>query len=250
MFSVNRIPASYSLSPLACVALCAAVLALVAGLVAQASAAGQLLVVTALATYAAGASIMLACASRHLPSGPFGKANLVTLLRWTLTALLIGLWTEFEGRALLWLAVGVATAVLMLDGVDGWLARRYKEASRFGARFDMETDAAMILVLAALVWHADRAGAWVLLAGLMRYAFIAASLVQPWLGRALPPSRRRQAVCVAQVVALLCCLAPIVPQTWSPSIAAAGIATLSISFAIDVLWLWRSRRKTLSEPVW
>ena len=48
---------------------------------------------------------------------------------------------------------------------DGPAARRSGIASRFGARFDMETDALMILVLAVLAWRWDRAGAWVLLPG-------------------------------------------------------------------------------------
>jgi multidrug efflux pump subunit AcrA (membrane-fusion protein) len=38
----------------------------------------------------------------------------------------------------------------MLDGVDGWLARRHEIASRFGARFDMEVDALLILALSVL----------------------------------------------------------------------------------------------------
>ena len=46
--------------------------------------------------------------------------------------------------------------------------------SAFGARFDMEVDALLILVLSAGVWWFDKAGAWVWLSGLLRYAFIAA----------------------------------------------------------------------------
>ena len=43
-----------------------------------------------------------------------------------------------------------------LDGVDGWLARRSGIASAFGARFDMEIDALLILVLAVLAWRSAR----------------------------------------------------------------------------------------------
>ena len=41
----------------------------------------------------------------------------------------------------------------LLDLVDGWVARRTGTASPFGARFDLETDAALILVLSWLVWR-------------------------------------------------------------------------------------------------
>ena len=75
-----------------------------------------------------------------------------------------------------WLAVATVVVVAALDGVDGWLARRDAQASSFGARFDMETDAAFILILSVLVWQHGKAGAWVLGCGLMRYVFVAAGL--------------------------------------------------------------------------
>ena len=68
------------------------------------------------------------------------------------------------------LAMALATVVAVLDGIDGWLARRTGMASDFGARFDMETDAALIMVLALLAWQFGKAGVWVLASGLLRYA--------------------------------------------------------------------------------
>ena len=66
-------------------------------------------------------------------------------------------------------------------------------SSAFGARFDMEVDALLILALSVLAWHHGEAGAWVLLSGLIRYGFLAAGWTWSWMQRALPPSRRRQA---------------------------------------------------------
>ena len=43
--------------------------------------------------------------------------------------------------------LALAGLVLLLDGVDGWLARRGGWCSRFGARFDMETDALLVLLI-------------------------------------------------------------------------------------------------------
>jgi phosphatidylglycerophosphate synthase len=144
--------------------------------------------------------------------------------------------------ALGWVIVGLGTAGVALDGVDGALARRRDEAGTFGARFDMETDALLILVLAALVWQQGKAGAWILAAGLLRYLFVAGSWVLPWIGAALPPSRRRQAVCVVQIVSLLVALAPVVVLPWSAALALAGLAALVWSFAVDVRWLARQAR--------
>src|SRR4051794_27037258 len=43
--------------------------------------------------------------------------------------------------------VGLAAVALVLDGVDGWVARRTGTVSELGWRFDMEVDAFLILVL-------------------------------------------------------------------------------------------------------
>jgi phosphatidylglycerophosphate synthase len=116
-------------------------------------------------------------------------------------------------------------------------------ASAFGARFDMETDAALLLVLAVLAWQLGKAGPWVLAVGLMRYAFVAAGAAAPWLRDPLPPSFRRKAVCAVQMVALVAALAPIVAPRASALLAAAALAALCYSFAADVRWLRRHARE-------
>jgi phosphatidylglycerophosphate synthase len=188
---------------------------------------------------AGGGSVLLGFALRHLQAPKFGAANTVTLGRAALALLLVALLGAAPTPALGWLLVGLGTTGVALDGVDGALARGRNESSAFGARFDMEVDALLILVLAALVWQHGKAGAWILAAGLLRYAFVVASWALPWLGAALPPSRRRQAVCVVQLVSLLGALAPVVVSPWSAALALAGLAALVWSFAIDVRWLAR-----------
>ena len=199
-------------------------------------------VVRAAALAAVGAAVLISLWLRHQRATAFGAANAVTLARAALALLLVALLGTLPTAALGWLVVGLGTAAVALDGVDGALARRRNEASSFGARFDMETDALLILVLAALVWQHGKAGPWILAAGLVRYLFVAAAWVLPWLGATLPPSRRRQAVCVIQIVSLLGALAPIVVLPWSAALAGAGLAALVWSFAVDVVWLARHAR--------
>ncbi len=182
--------------------------------------------------------LLLGFLSDHRPHERLGPANQVTLLRGVLTALLAGLVGE-GAPAIAWTALALGLAASALDGVDGWLARRGGWASPFGARFDMETDALLIAVLALLVWSLGKAGVWVLAAGLMRYAFVAAAYLLPWLARPLPPSRRRQAVCVVQVLSLTLALTPILAPATSAALAAAGLVVLIYSFAVDVHWLAR-----------
>jgi phosphatidylglycerophosphate synthase len=181
--------------------------------------------------------VVLWFCARHWRATRFGAANVVTLGRAALTMLLFA--ALEAGPAAAWIAVALALVVLLLDGVDGRLARRRGEASAFGARFDMETDALAILALAVLAWQYGKAGPWIVLAGAMRYAFVLASFALPWLARPLPPSRRRQTVCVVQIATLIACLTPPIAPPWSAAIGLAGLAALTASFAIDVAWLAR-----------
>lgn len=222
-----------------------------AGLALAASAlagvAGPAYALKALGLFGCGAVLAwrgLAHAGAH-PHPRFGAANGVTALRLALAALL----AAWLGEAMLpppsasgplaWGLVAVATLAALLDAVDGALARRSGLASAYGARFDMETDAAFTLVLSALVWQTGQAGPWVLAAGLMRYAFVAAARLWPWLAGPLPPSRRRQTVCVLQITSLIVCLAPVVPAAAAGALAAASLVLLAASFAVDVRRLAR-----------
>ena len=83
--------------------------------------------------------------------------------------------------AVAWTAVVVSTIAALLDVADGWVARRTGTSTAFGARFDMEVDALLVMVLSVLAWRWDKAGSWVLLSGLLRYAFVAAGWLLPWL---------------------------------------------------------------------
>jgi len=139
------------------------------------------------------------------------------------------------------IAAVVAAVVTALDGLDGWLARRTKMSSPFGARFDMEVDAALIFVLSILACKYGKAGTWLLAAGLMRYVFVAAGRLWPWMRGPLPQTQRAKIICIVQVCALIVLMIPQVRPPISSVVALAGVALLSYSFLIDTLWLWDHR---------
>jgi phosphatidylglycerophosphate synthase len=181
-------------------------------------------------------------AARSSPMARFGAANAITLVRAAIAVLLLSLIGADYGTALGWTIVGLGTTAALLDGLDGRLARSRGEVSAFGARFDMETDAFLILVLALGAWQLGKAGAIIVLAGALRYVFVAASYGYAWLDVPLPPSRRRQTVCVLQVATLIAALAPIFVRPFSDVVALAGLVLLLWSFAVDVVWLKRHGR--------
>ncbi|MGE3840324.1 MAG: CDP-alcohol phosphatidyltransferase family protein [Vicinamibacterales bacterium] len=199
---------------------------------------------TALAFGVLALIVLTTVGSRH-PFEHYGAANVVTTGRAALVTLVIGLAFETVAAQTALMACTVGLAVVTLDALDGTLARRTGRASEFGARFDMEVDAALILALCALAWLHGRAGSWVLLSGLYRYAFVAAGWAFPWLSRPLPPSRRRQAVCVLQILVLLIALPMAVPAGLAAFVLAAALFGLTWSFAVDVHWLWLARRGAL-----
>lgn len=201
--------------------------------------------ITGLAVFALVAAIARARIGSGHPHARFGAANTITLARAAGTALLAAYLLQpqlLQGGAG-WIAGTGAAVLLALDGIDGWLARRQGLASDFGARFDLEVDALLILVLAALALGLGKAGPWVLGLGLMRYAFALAARLMPPLRAELPPSLRRKTVCVLQIAALALLLLPGILPPLSAAIAATAFIVLAWSFALDVRWLLRRDRQ-------
>ncbi len=187
------------------------------------------------ASFVVLASIVNVLWAAHQGRNRFGEANQATLLRAGLVCL-IGSTLLTAGRAptVDWFMIGLIAVALALDAVDGFLARRFKLTSDFGARFDMEIDALLLLILSILVWQTGQAGLWVLTIGLMRYVFVAASWLVTPLSAPLGPSRRRKAVCALQGIALMSCLLPPLGQTEASGLALAALVALILSFAIDI----------------
>ncbi|MFG2119866.1 CDP-alcohol phosphatidyltransferase family protein [Streptomyces sp. NPDC048710] len=176
----------------------------------------------------------------------FGPANRVTLGRATLVGGVTALVADsFESAPPVTLLVALTAVALLLDGVDGKVARRTGTSSALGARFDMEVDAFLILVLS--VYVSMQFGPWVLLIGGMRYGFVAAARVAPWLNAPLPPSFARKTVAALQGICLLLAGAELLPQVANLAIVLLALGSLVWSFGRDVLWLWRNSRTAAVE---
>jgi phosphatidylglycerophosphate synthase len=124
-----------------------------------------------------------------------GHANAVTLGRLS-GVLAIG----FLGLHAPAYAVGlVAVAVITLDGLDGYLARKYQTESDFGGRLDMETDALNLYVLASLTVALGSLPAWILVIGTMRCSYV---VIMAALRRDERAEPRRMSAKVAAVFVL------------------------------------------------
>jgi phosphatidylglycerophosphate synthase len=170
-----------------------------------------------------------------------GPADRVTLTRAILvggvTALVADSFARDVPVAALVVLAGVALA---LDAADGQVARRTGTCSALGARFDMEVDAFLILVLS--VYVARPAGPWVLAIGAMRYAFVAAAWALPWLRESLPARFWRKVVAATQGIVLAIAAAGVLPSPLLAAVLVAALALLAESFGRDVGWLWQQRQ--------
>jgi len=182
-----------------------------------------------------------------------GPAMWVTLARVTLGVAVAALAVEAVAhRPHTALLVGGASTAIVLDAVDGWLARRTATSSELGARFDGEADAFLIVVLSAYV--ARSVGWWVLAIGLLRYVFLIGEWTLTWMRAQLPARQWRKVVAATQAIVLTVAGADVLPQSVASAAVAGALVLLVESFGRDTWWLWRHRHDaattTAAAPRW
>lgn len=194
--------------------------------------------VLAMTVFVFAASVAVSRLPAGHPHDALGTANGVTLFRAGLAAFVAGAIAVPDIAP--WVVFGAAVMAFALDGLDGYLARKQALSSPFGARFDMEVDAALAAILSIVILSRGLAGPEILILGLMRYAFVAAGFVWPWLNEALPERFRRKAICVLQIGALILILFPVFPDALRLPLSFVASLALAWSFAVDILWLKRT----------
>jgi phosphatidylglycerophosphate synthase len=175
-----------------------------------------------------------------------GPASRVTLARAILAVGVAALAAaSLSGDTPVALLVTLAAVALVLDAVDGWVARRTGTATAAGARFDGEVDAFLILALS--VYVAPAYGAWVLAIGAARYVFLAGELLLPWMRAPLPPRLWRKVVAATQGIVLTVAASGVLPRTLTQALLAAALALLAASMGQCVWWLWRRRHAAVDR---
>ncbi|WP_104139997.1 CDP-alcohol phosphatidyltransferase family protein [Arthrobacter sp. ZGTC131] len=141
--------------------------------------------------------------------------------------------------------VVLGCVAFLLDAVDGAVARRTGSSTPEGGRLDIQTDAALVLVLSCAAVRS--LGPWVLAVGLMWYAFVAAGQIRPALRGVLKSNRLRKVIGAYQPFAVLLALTPGVPQGLGAGAVALALLSLVASFGRDVLQLERSHRRPVGH---
>lgn len=137
-----------------------------------------------------------------------------------------------------WVVPLLLTPAFALDAVDGAVARRTGTVTARGARWDVEVDAAVLLVASgAFAPYAP----WVLLIGLARYLFGIAGRLRGW-PRTLPFSQSRRVIGGIQGIAMVIALVPVVPIWLAQLITGIALVLLAFSFGRDIRHQERCRR--------
>jgi phosphatidylglycerophosphate synthase len=205
----------------------------------------------ALAGSAYGAAVvgLLARALRRSGAAALGPADLVTLARSVLVGGVAALVADSStGPDRVGALTALAVVALVLDAVDGPVARGTRTVSAVGARFDMEVDSVLVLLLSACV--ARSLGGWVLAIGSVRYAYWFAGRAMPWLRRPVRPRYWCKVVAAVQGIVLVAAAAEVLPRLVVVLALVVVAALLVESFGREAWFLWRSHRAgSAGEPV-
>jgi phosphatidylglycerophosphate synthase len=170
-----------------------------------------------------------------------GPADRVTATRAVLVGGVAALVTDSFVRPVpVGTLVSLAVVALLLDGVDGRVARHTRTVSAFGARFDVEVDSFLVLVLC--VYVSRELGPWVVAIGSVSYVLQVGRRALPWLRRQAPPRYWCKVVAAVQGVVLTTAVAGVLPGDVTVSALGVVAVLLGESFGREVWWLWRSHR--------
>ncbi|AAG19433.1 CDP-alcohol phosphatidyltransferase family protein [Halobacterium salinarum] len=170
--------------------------------------------------------------------GTVGVANAVTATRGWLYAAVFGFVAVSPpvGSWWRWLPAAWYGSGVVLDTVDGALARRVGRRTVLGARLDLATDTLGFLCapLVAVAW--GRLPVWYLSLSLARYVFKLACWVRRRRGRHvgdLPPSRSRRLLAGMQMLFITVALVPVLPAAVVTPIAGIVLVPSLVVFGRD-----------------
>lgn len=160
--------------------------------------------------------------------GPWGgTANLLTALRGVLLLGVAGASDVLPP----YVSLSLGILILVLDGLDGYYARKHHTVSAFGDVLDKEVDALFVLTFAIIIVDQQWAGSWILLPGLLRYGYVVGLSLSEHPPSPTGPSFRRRFVGMWLMGTLLAPFA-LPSVVYTPALIFATVTT-SVSFMID-----------------
>ncbi|MEL6988306.1 MAG: CDP-alcohol phosphatidyltransferase family protein [Bacteroidota bacterium] len=163
----------------------------------------------------------------------FGLPNTITALRLLLCVALIFLFKED-----IYMLLGIAIPIAVLDGLDGYFARKLNQQTIMGAQLDKEVDAYYILILAILVLENSIAGFWVLGFGLIRYIYVIVGY--RFRKKSVPEMKFGLGRIIAVATMIILMAAQILPTLYATIILITGFSFLLYSFVRSAYYQFRT----------
>jgi CDP-diacylglycerol--glycerol-3-phosphate 3-phosphatidyltransferase len=168
-----------------------------------------------------------------------GAGNVASLARGAMIGALYGfIFLPRPPGWLSWIPGVLYTIAVLVDFLDGYLARRTNHVTRLGEILDMHLDGLGMLAATALIVLYQQVPWWYLLIGLARYLFLIGIAIRKRLSlpiHDLPPSNRRRGLAGLQMGFVFVMLWPLFSPPGTKIVAIAFGLPLLISFLFD--WL-------------
>jgi phosphatidylglycerophosphate synthase len=182
--------------------------------------------------------MIAACAAAAILDAPWlvGAAAVATF-----AVLLVQSRSEWAAEART-VVPNLVTALRLVIVVTMGSLRRTNGTSAFGAHFDMETDALVVLVVDLELFLRGQLGVWILTTGLLRYAYVVCVALVPPRGGEMPRSTLGRNAFGALVVGLAVALAS--PGPVGTAGAVIGTLAVTLSFARAFQWSYSMKPRT------
>jgi phosphatidylglycerophosphate synthase len=136
-----------------------------------------------------------------LPEFPFliGYPNWISLSRLIVILIAVSIHNSLSDLVL-FIIFG---CVILMDGLDGAVARRFKQTSSAGEYLDMEIDALFVFLISCIHYMEQKLAIWIIIPGSMRYVY---GLLFFWMQEPLktkPGKRIRSTIAALFFISLL-----------------------------------------------
>lgn len=135
----------------------------------------------------------------------------------------------------------MALISLILDGIDGLLARCLYQVTEFGEYFDQEADTIFMIVLVLSLYFNYDSTIIIFLIPLYRYLFLLMQKRYRWMKRKLTDSFRRKFICLMTILILILCHLGFLGEALIMNLSLLAIFIITFSFVKDIIWLYERK---------
>lgn len=173
-------------------------------------------------------------------------ADRITMTRWTIVILSVLLILAL-GRTT-WIVTATISIALILDAVDGWMARKYQISSQYGRVIDMEVDHMTTSLLVAVSVMIVGIDAWFLVLNLLRPAYLLFGKQKLNEVEYRKPAQliRAKVIFALSQILLIINLAPILSIEVKSQLSLLNLILLTYSFGVDLILERRHHKEALS----